>query len=225
MAAITARASLKATRTELARSRAEAALLRRHNEQLRAELAAARLDPLTGLPARQAWMEHARQIISRGGEAESYVLMLDLNRFKAVNDTFGHACGNALLQAQAERLNLWARGRGQAGRLHGDELVAVVQLDERDLDYELDYLGTILSKPMLWDGRRIEAPASIGVAIAARHDLDVLMAAADRAMYRAKAGGDLRWWRFAEAGEYVAPEAAPVHRARHRDVRTPTAER
>ena len=222
-----ARASLKATRTALVRSRAEAERLAAHVGQLRSELAAARIDPLTGLPTRTAWSSQAEQVITRPAEAgQHFVLMLDLNGFKAVNDLYGHAAGDELLKAQAARLALWARARGVAGRLGGDEMVAAVTLNARDMrDFELEHLGTILSKPMLWGGHRITAPASIGVAIAEGHPLNVLLSAADRAMYRAKAARNLGWWRYAEAGEYVAPEAAPVHRARHRDVRTPTATR
>jgi diguanylate cyclase (GGDEF)-like protein len=226
MAPATARASLKATRAALARSRAEVGRLTRHVGQLRCELAEARIDPLTGLPTRAPWLDQAERAISRtSGTGHHYVLLLDLMRFKAVNDEFGHAAGDALLQCQAERLNMWARGHGQAGRLGGDELVAVVTLDARDVGHELDHLGTILSKPMVWDRRRVTSPAAIGVALASGHELEVLLAAADRAMYRAKADHGPAWWRFADPDEYTAPETAPVHRARHRDVRTPTAER
>jgi diguanylate cyclase (GGDEF)-like protein len=218
------RASLKAARLELVRSRAEAERLRQHVDQLQRELATTRVDPLTKLATRAAWLEQARQFVRANSGA--LLLMLDLCDFKGVNDTFGHACGDALLNAQAQRLALWVRGRGQAGRFGGDELVAVAQLDARDVEHDLAYLGTILSKPMLWDGNRVESPAAIGVAVATGHDLDVLMAAADRAMYRAKVGRRSGWWhRFASDDEYVAPDAAPVHRARHRDQHTPTGAR
>lgn len=213
------RAVLKVARVELVRSRAEAKRLREHVEQLQAQLAETRIDPLTKLSTRAAWLEQARQITRANGGA--LLLMLDLCDFKGVNDTFGHACGDALLNAQAQRLALWVRDRGHAGRLGGDELVAVVQIEKRDIEHDLAYLGTILSKPMLWDGHRVESPAAIGVAVAAGHDLDVLMAAADRAMYRAKVGRrlSLTWHQFADDAEYVAPDAAPVHRVRHQDAR------
>lgn len=224
MAPITARASLKATRAQLVRSRAEVRRLNRHVDQLQHALELTRVDPLTGLLTRNAWHEQAEQFIATtsGG---SFVLLLDLNGFKDVNDTYGHACGDALLEIQAQRLALWVRDRGHAGRLGGDELVAVVELDDSERD--IASLGSILSRPLLWNGQQVEAPASIGVALAAGgHGLDVLMAAADRAMYRAKVGQQrLGWWRFALDEEYAAPEAAPVHRARHRDRHAPTAAR
>jgi diguanylate cyclase (GGDEF)-like protein len=201
----------------------ECGRLVQNNLELQRQLAAARIDPLTGLPTRAAWTAQADRIIHTptNGTARHCVLLLDLNGFKEVNDTYKHAAGDALLKVQAKRLTAWCedRGeRGEPGRLGGDEMVAAITFDTRDIEHELDHLGAILAKPMLWNGTKIYAPASIGVALADEHGttpLGVLLGAADHAMYEAKkARGFAGWWRLADPNTYLTSDPAPVHRFR-----------
>ncbi|MFE1016600.1 GGDEF domain-containing protein [Streptomyces sp. NPDC058794] len=99
-----------------------------HGSVLTRRLASARRDPLTGLHTRAGWTARAEHCIRRHPRAA--VLLVDLDHFKTLNDTHGHAAGDAALIATAHRLSNWCGRHGTAGRLGGDEFVAVI----RDLD-------------------------------------------------------------------------------------------
>jgi len=195
---------------------------------LRRKLAAARLDPETGLPTRYSWTMRAERMVRR--RRDTLVLMIDLNRLKEINDTHGHAAGDVLLRVQAKRLALWSREAGAvAGRLHGDEFAVAVRLAERDIKFQLDQLGLYLSRPVMLAGRRISAPAAIGVASAQKPTLRQIQHAADIAMYAAKrsykhietpediAANRERgtWWQRANAADFEHEvEDAPEYRVR-----------
>lgn len=213
---------------------AELAQVRAENARLQAQLAESRVDPLTGLLTRRGWSEQAEAAIS-GALKDWYVLLLDLTDFKQVNDRHGHAAGDALLQVQSDRLRAWCAQRGFPGRLGGDEFVAAVHLRSDEVASELSRLAAVLAEPMSWGRRVVYSPAAIGLATAGTHPLRVLLAAADRAMYRSKPGrrrlprillarcwlarrvdaGSSPWWNMSLPCEYVDPDLAPVHRPRH----------
>jgi diguanylate cyclase (GGDEF)-like protein len=155
-------------------------------------------DELTGLPNRgllQELLYHALAASQRRGGLVA-VLFVDLDRFKAVNDTFGHRVGDAVLVAVADRLRTAVRGSDVVGRLSGDEfLVLCEHLDPaREVDDYLLGLGerirTALAAPIVVDGRQCAISASIGIAVTSGHvSAADLMHAADAAMYAAKFQG------------------------------------
>ncbi|MCX5075609.1 GGDEF domain-containing protein [Streptomyces sp. NBC_00513] len=152
-----------------------------HSGLLTHRLAAARRDPLTGLRTRAGWTVRAERFIRR--HRDSVVLLLDLDDFKSLNDTHGHAAGDAALTATAARLTAWCDRYGIAGRLGGDEFVAVHRLPHRnDLD-------AALNTPLLYQGRSLPVSASVGscrLADLTVRGLPEALAAADAAMYAAK---------------------------------------
>ncbi|MFI0091534.1 GGDEF domain-containing protein [Streptomyces bobili] len=158
-----------------------------HGGILARRLASARRDPLTGLHTRAGWTDRADHLIRRHPNAA--VLLVDLDHFKTLNDTHGHAAGDAALVAVADRLRAWCGRNGTAGRLGGDEFVAVVQ----DLAWaDLDALTAALHRPLDYDG--VSLPLAASVASCALADLPVpclpdALAAADAAMYAAKGRG------------------------------------
>lgn len=158
-----------------------------HGSVLAHRLASARRDPLTGLHTRAGWTARAEHCIRRHPRAA--VLLVDLDHFKTLNDTHGHAAGDAALVATADRLRAWCGRHGTAGRLGGDEFVAVVQ-DLAAVD--LDALTAALHRPLDHAGRSLPLAASVGVCRLAELPVPLLtdaLAAADAAMYAAKGRG------------------------------------
>ncbi|MFG2711920.1 putative bifunctional diguanylate cyclase/phosphodiesterase [Streptomyces goshikiensis] len=157
-------------------------------------------DPLTDLPNRALFTRRVRQALTgrRAGDHSTAVLFIDLDGFKAVNDTIGHQAGDELLVEAARRLQDSVRAGDTAARLGGDEFAALILGDgSRDRgarEYQVheiaDRLRTTLSQPYRIAGSEVRVAASIGVAFA---DPGItpsdLMRNADLAMYRAKAGG------------------------------------
>jgi diguanylate cyclase (GGDEF)-like protein len=159
-------------------------------------------DPLTGLPNRSLFADRLEQIFlyPRPG-VRLGVCFLDLDGFKAVNDSFGHYVGDQMLIAVADRLARIAAESGHLiARLGGDEFVILVE-DTTCADDAVkvaDRALTALGEPLLLDGRRLPVSASIGVVerLAARTDPADLMRAADITLYWAKATGKARWALF-----------------------------
>ncbi|WP_411757343.1 putative bifunctional diguanylate cyclase/phosphodiesterase [Streptomyces venezuelae] len=160
-------------------------------------------DPLTDLPNRALFTRRVRQALTgrRAGDHSTAVLFIDLDGFKAVNDTIGHQAGDELLVEAARRLQDSVRAGDTAARLGGDEFAALILGDgSRDpgaREYQVreiaDRLRTTLSQPYRIGGSEVRVAASIGAAFA---DPGItpsdLMRNADLAMYRAKAGGKNR---------------------------------
>jgi diguanylate cyclase (GGDEF)-like protein len=121
------------------------------------------------------------------------VLFLDLDRFKQVNDTKGHATGDALLREAAHRMSRMTRKQDTLARLGGDEFVLVLSELQRaeDATRVADKLVQALQEPFGIDGEDLRIGASIGIALAPQDSLDpgALLEKADLAMYRAKRGG------------------------------------
>lgn len=152
-------------------------------------------DPLTGLPNRALLMKTLEEAVSGLGEGRSFnVLMLDLDRFKSVNDTLGHASGDNLLVTTAGRLVAVLGPGDVAARLGGDEF-AVIQRVQRDAELEGRKLATRLleaiSSGVRLDGLDLVVGTSIGIASAPLHGTQAtqLLKNADLALYRAKASG------------------------------------
>lgn len=149
-------------------------------------------DSLTGLPNRNAVMRSASAAIARADrtELEIALLFVDLDAFKAVNDTHGHHAGDALLRSTADRLRSEIRGGDVAGRLGGDEFVVVAE-PVTGLDEAMDLgrrLRAALSRPVEFGDLTLEPSVSVGVALGDRTGLTAteLLHDADLAVYRAK---------------------------------------
>ncbi|MFF9436350.1 GGDEF domain-containing protein [Streptomyces sp. NPDC014735] len=157
-----------------------------HAHLLHKRLHRVRRDPLTGLLTRHGWNRAADRIIRRHDGAA--VLIIDLDGFKAVNDTWGHAAGDAVIAAAGQRLTAWCGESGIAGRLGGDEFAVVVR-DGLRLATELDELEALLREPVDYHSGQVNVGASIGAAQVADLDTptrEAAMRAADTAMYRVK---------------------------------------
>jgi diguanylate cyclase (GGDEF)-like protein/PAS domain S-box-containing protein len=157
---------------------------------------AASHDALTGLPNRVLLMDRLRQAIQLAQRTKTLlaVCFIDLDGFKAVNDTHGHAAGDLLLQATATRLQDSLRGHDTVARLGGDEFVLVLtQLHSRDeCEAVLARVRRAVAEPMsVSDGEPVRVGASIGVAHGPDEavDAETLLKIADAAMYRAKQAG------------------------------------
>jgi diguanylate cyclase (GGDEF)-like protein len=173
----------------------------------------AHFDALTDLPNRAQFYEKIAELLLRAPAGGAFaVLSLDLDRFKSVNDTFGHPVGDKLLHAVAGRLRRCLRDSDLVARLGGDEF-AVVQVkfqQHADASSLATRVIDALCAPYQIDGHQIWIGTSVGIAIAPKDgtDPDQLMTNADRALYRAKAdGGSL--CRFFEAQTDADTRAYP----------------
>ncbi|KAB1074285.1 putative bifunctional diguanylate cyclase/phosphodiesterase [Methylobacterium planeticum] len=150
-------------------------------------------DSLTGLANRAAFNAYLDNLLAETGAAT--VLSLDLDRFKAVNDTFGHPAGDVLLNAVAERLRDSLREVDLVARLGGDEFVVVLAdpgpEPERAARAVAERIIAMVGRPVDLDGQSAQIGVSIGIAIAPRdgRDAGTLFRHADIALYRAKAAG------------------------------------
>ncbi|MGW0898720.1 GGDEF domain-containing protein [Streptomyces goshikiensis] len=163
-----------------------------HSLRLRRRIEAARRDPLTGLLTRDAFAERAAKRLAQGRSA---VYVIDLDRFKGINDTHGHAAGDAVLRATGQRLSRWAADNtGTVVRLGGDEFAAVTPVFSReDLLWTLTELTRSLEEPVHTDDdHTFTVGASIGAVAydpaTDTADVSALLRFADEQMYRAKRG-------------------------------------
>ncbi|MEF9897629.1 MAG: diguanylate cyclase [Pseudomonas sp.] len=148
-------------------------------------------DALTGLGNRKAFHEHLQQRITEASGALA-LLFIDLDRFKQVNDCYGHDIGDALLVQMAHRLRNAVRKPDRAYRLGGDEFTLILSADTTDALQLAKRLLSIMGQPIVLDSLQIDfVTPSIGVALYPLHaqDADGLIKAADQAMYKAKQHG------------------------------------
>lgn len=119
-----------------------------HSLRLRRRIEAARRDPLTGLLTRDGFAEAARRWLS--SHRPRVVCLIDLNKFKQINDTYGHAAGDAVIRAVGERLSEWALNNSAVvGRLGGDEFAAVAPAySENQLAETIGSLAAGLERPV-----------------------------------------------------------------------------
>lgn len=149
-------------------------------------------DPLTNLPNRSLFFDRLRTALARAHREQSRfaVLFLDLDRFKAVNDSLGHSVGDHLLRTVAQRLHQSVRQSDTLGRLGGDEFVILINgLDQPDdARVVADKVVAALSAPYELEGHTVIVSASIGIAVYPEHGEDELelVRHADHDMYQAK---------------------------------------
>jgi diguanylate cyclase (GGDEF)-like protein len=151
-------------------------------------------DALTGLPNRVLALDRAEQMLARARRQHLPVaaLYIDIDGFKHVNDTLGHAAGDDLLRIVATRLAGVVREGDTAARLGGDEFVVLVEGSDLDAGPELvaERLLEVLRQPYEINGklgRQLSLTASVGIASGVREDADELLRDADLALYEAKA--------------------------------------
>lgn len=147
-------------------------------------------DSLTDLPNRISFIEEIeKRFLIRGGYPCMAVVMMDLSRFKVVNDTYGHQAGDQLLAALSARLSAMLKPGECVARLGGDEFSAVISYHRpEELADFLSRLTAACDAPFLFERFTASIGGNVGVAIANRDgfDADALLAKADLAMYRAK---------------------------------------
>lgn len=187
-------------------------------ERKRTEAEVARLathDELTGLANRGLFRERVNTALNRAQRyGDSFALMLlDLDRFKEINDSHGHPAGDAVLREVGRRLALCLRERGLAARLGGDEF-AILQTHARSDEEASEFARHVIAAvraPFMLDGEDIPLATSIGITLAPRDgaDYERLVKKADQALYRAKErGGNIFCFGRTGALLRACPEAA-----------------
>ena len=150
-------------------------------------------DVLTGLPNRRMFSDKATQAIADRAEGDTVaVLLIDLDRFKVINDTHGHQAGDDLLANLAPRMRALVRAEDWVARFGGDEFAVLVRREGRfDLEALAERIAQAWSLPLDTDSGRVFTSGCIGIAVASRADdtAQRLLRDADSALYRAKALG------------------------------------
>ena len=164
----------------------------------------ARYDSLTGLANRFEMSQNLEKILGAHVVANRNcaILLLDLDRFKHVNDTLGHPAGDALLKQVAQRLERAVGKMGQVGRLGGDEFKVIVptKVPQSQLAALAHEIIHSLSQPYSIEGQRVVIGASVGIAVSPEHgdNSEELIRNADLALYAAKDGGRGRYHFYAQ---------------------------
>ena len=153
----------------------------------------ARTDPLTGAYNRRHFMEVARLSNERSRRFNEYdcVIIFDLDKFKSINDTYGHAMGDKVLTDTASRIKTLIRQYDLFARYGGEEFIIYApQADKKGVCEMTERLRTaIFEQPFSLDGTSISVSASFGIAHVANYDLDAAIKNADKALYEAKNSG------------------------------------
>ena len=193
------RQSLESAERQIAALSEVNAQLRRRLRDQRTETqrawAQAAYDELTGLPNRRLLADRLRQTLARAerGRQAFAILLIDVNGFKGINDTLGHAAGDRLLCVIGERLAACVRANDTVCRYGGDEFVVLLPDVESTaaLAAVRAKIGAGMAQPVELAGRKLAVTLAIGAARYPGHGagIDELLAAADRAMYRDKKAG------------------------------------
>jgi diguanylate cyclase (GGDEF)-like protein/PAS domain S-box-containing protein len=161
-------------------------------------------DELTHLPNRALFLNRLSQSMAQSDrDGRKIALMyLDLDHFKEINDTFGHAVGDMVLQATAERLNSCVRRNDTVARLGGDEIILLLPGVENGAQVEAvaKKILKVMASPFCFGTLQVTVTPSIGIVLFPTHGRDVstLLKRADIAMYAAKQGGRCRYLFFSE---------------------------
>jgi diguanylate cyclase (GGDEF)-like protein len=172
-------------------------------------------DPLTGLPNRRVFLDRVEHALARARRANSRlaILFVDLDHFKEINDRLGHAVGDVMLLAVADRMRSTVRAADTVARLGGDEFIILVE----DVD-GAEAVGMVAQKiieslvhPVWYQEQALTVGASIGIALYPQDGTTTteIIARADQAMYRAKLAGRNRYCISDAAGEAAASPGAP----------------
>ena len=190
----------------------------------------ARYDGLTGLPNRSTFIAQLELSLNRARAKQQAlaVFFIDLDRFKTVNDSLGHAAGDSLLKVMAERLSSLMRESDMVARLGGDEFVVLMDggLDADALSKVARRMLGVLCEPLRLSGRPLQVSASIGIGLYPADGSDVasLLKSADTAMYLAKSRGKNNFQFFTadlsqRASRHFAMEGKLRHAAERGELR------
>lgn len=152
-------------------------------------------DKLTGLANRALFMDRLEQQVARARRDSTHLALvfLDLNEFKPVNDTYGHAVGDLLLQEAAQRMQRCVRESDTVARIGGDEFVVLLPSAATVADAVVvaDKIRHAVGQPYVLAGHRLAVSASLGMALYPQHgdSAELLLKRADAAMYQAKRAG------------------------------------
>lgn len=161
-------------------------------------------DSLTGLPNRSLFYDRIYHSLARSRRSNSKLalMLLDLDRFKNINDSLGHDAGDLLLKAISQRLGESVRDMDTVARLGGDEFVVVLEgiHDNEDISFVANKLLTNLARPISISGHEISTTVSIGISVFPDdgEETDNLLKHADIAMYKAKEGGKNNYQYYTE---------------------------
>jgi diguanylate cyclase (GGDEF)-like protein len=164
-------------------------------------------DALTGLPNRRLFEDRVEQELVRSRRVGEPVCMffVDLDHFKTVNDTYGHAAGDELVQMVSDRLVDTVRSQDTVARVGGDEFAILLPglADQLDIDQLAERTLEAIAEPCVLSGQEVNTTASIGIAVAPEHGdtYDALLSRADEAMYRAKSAGRNAFQMYSPAHE------------------------
>jgi diguanylate cyclase (GGDEF)-like protein len=179
----------------------------------------ARQDSLTGLPNRARISELLLERTGQGASRENQsfaVLLIDLDGFKAINDSLGHAAGDQILQEAAIRLREILPGGDQVGRLAGDEFVAISDgmSEIRDIRVLADRIVKTLARPFVSSEALVHIGASVGVSLYPEHAKTgpQLLICADRALYAVKRSGKSAFVIF-DTDKHVSDESLSLLRS------------
>ncbi len=196
-------------------------------ERKRTELELVRLaqfDQLTGLPNRSLLRERVNHALARAMRSGSGVatLILDMDRFKEINDMLGHEVGDKLLVEAAKRIRASVRDQDTVARLGGDEFAVVLEgvSEAREVLPVIERIVDSLRKVTNLDGHEVNASSSIGIAMYPENgnNLSELLRAADLAMYQAKSTGRACYQFFADAMQEEAQSRRALEWALRRAV-------
>ncbi|NMD72819.1 EAL domain-containing protein [Bacillus sp. DNRA2] len=177
-------------------------------------------DVLTGLPNRRSFIETLNQMIVT--HPQLAILFLDLDRFKLVNDTYGHAFGDELLKKFVTRLQICVGDSGVCiSRQSGDEFIFISPYHNiKKIEKQADIIQQSLAKPFFINGKEIFITASIGISLYPEHSTEIgeLIRKADIAMYKAKNNGGNKYVIFQDEQEENVKEKLIIETALRRAV-------
>lgn len=181
----------------------------------------AHYDAITGLPNRNLLYERLKQVLQQSSRNQEpmALLFLDLDRFKNINDSLGHAVGDRLLRLVGQRLALLLRAHDTLARLGGDEFVVVVPRLSHPLQAQqlAEKVIEAMQEPLVVDGHVLHISTSIGICLCPDDgtDLNILLRNADTAMYQAKSSGRNTYRFYTERMNFEADRRYRIESALH----------